>query len=91
MPRRPFPTTTLLGAAALGVLGGWFLAGGYHRRHRRNLFSPRPHRRFAALGWLERRQQPEALPLLRDYLAWESVSALQNRARRLIARLEAAA
>lgn len=91
MPRRPVPTTTFLAAAALGVLGGWLLAGGYDHRHRRNLFSPRPHRRFAALGWLERRQEPEALRLLQDYLAWESVPVLQGRARRLIARLEAAA
>ena len=89
--RSPFPTTTFLGAAAVGVLGGWLLAGGYDHRHRRNLFSPRPHRRFAALGWLERREDPESLPLLLDYLAWEKLPALQGRARRLIVALEAIA
>lgn len=91
MSRRPLLARRFLGAAAAGVLGGWLLAGGYHHRHRRNLFSPRVHRRFAALGWLERREAPEALPLLLDYLAWETVQALQGRARRLIAHLEAAA
>ncbi|MES2303998.1 MAG: hypothetical protein V4558_00725 [Gemmatimonadota bacterium] len=91
MSRRPFPTTTFLGAAAVGVLGGWLLAGGYDHRHRRNLFSDRRHRRFAALGWLERSQEPEALPLLLDYVAWETVPVLQGRARRLIAQLEAIA
>lgn len=89
--RDPFPTTALLGAAIVGALGGWLLASGYDHRHRRNLFSPRKHRRFAALGWLERQQQPEALPLLQDYLAWEPVPALQHRARRLIEKLGAAA
>ena len=54
MSRRPFPTTILLGAATIGAVAGWLLAGGYDHRHRRNLFSPRTHRRFAALGWLER-------------------------------------
>lgn len=91
MSSRPFPTTTLLGAAVLGALGGWVLAEGYDHRHRRNLFSPRRHRRFAALRWLERREEPQTLPVLLDYIAWESVPALQSRARRLIARLEAAA
>ncbi|MEO5800537.1 MAG: hypothetical protein ABIZ70_09580 [Gemmatimonadales bacterium] len=91
MSRRPFPTTTFLGAAVVGVLGGWLLAGGYDHRHRRNLFSPRRHRRFAALGWLERRQEPAALPLLLDYVAWEPVPVLQGRARRLISQLEAIA
>ena len=91
MSRRPFPTTILLSAATIGAVAGWLLAGGYDHRHRRNLFSPRTHRRFAALGWLERQREPEALPLLQDYLAWESVPALQQRARRLINTLETAA
>lgn len=90
MPSRPFPTATFLGAAAVGIVGGWLLAGGYDRSHREDLFSTRRHRRFSALGWLERCQDPEALPLLQDYLAWEPVPALQGRARRLIAQLEAA-
>lgn len=91
MPSRPFPTTTFLGAAVVGLLGGWLLAGGYDHRHRRDLYSPRAYRRFAALGWLERRHDPGSLPLLLDYLAWESVPALQGRARRLILQLEATA
>lgn len=91
MARRPFPTTAFLAAAAVGAVGGWLLARGHDERHREDLFSPVAYRRFAALGWLERQLEPETLPLLQDYLAWERVPALTSRARKLVAALEAVA
>lgn len=82
---------TVLGAAAVGLAGGWLLAQGHDRANRRELFAPAAWRRVAALGWLERHGDATALPLLRDYLAWERQSALRDRARRVIGWLEAGA
>lgn len=82
---------TLLGGAAVGLAGGWLLAHGHDRANRRELFAPSAWRRVAALGWLERHGDATALPILRDYLAWESRAALRHRARRVIGWLEAAA
>jgi len=79
------------GAALVGLVGGWLVARWHDRAHREDLFSPRAHRRFAALGWLWEERDPESLPLLRDYLAWEQVPALRRRARRLLQTLESAA
>jgi hypothetical protein len=87
--RRASTTTLFLGAAAVGLAGGWLLARKWDASHRRDLFSPRAHRRIAALGFLEGELDPDALPLVQDYLMWEPMPALQARARRLAARLEA--
>jgi hypothetical protein len=93
MSRRASVTAmaTLFMAAVAGLAGGWLLARGHHHAHREALFAGSAWRRHAALGWLERHGDSEALPLLRDYLAWERQSALQSRARRVISWLEAAA
>jgi hypothetical protein len=91
MNRRPPAAAIFAGAAILGVAGGWLLAGGYDRSHRHDLFSTRMHRRFAALGWIERRGDLEHVPLLRDYLAWERNPALKQRAQRVIDALAATA
>jgi len=88
MSRRPSVTTVFVGAALAGVAGGWLLARRHDRTHRHNLFSDRAYRRFAALGWIAAEDDPEQLPLLTDYLAWEPVPALRQRARRIIATLE---
>jgi hypothetical protein len=40
------------GSVALGVTAGWLLAQQRLTYHRRDLFSPRPLRRLAALGFL---------------------------------------
>ena len=77
--------------AAIGGVGGWLLAQGHDHANRRELFAGAAWRRNAALGWLERHGTPDALPLLRDYLAWEPQAALRSRARRVIGWLEAAA
>lgn len=76
----------LAAAAALGAL----LVRDQMSRHRRDLFSPHPLRRLAALGYLGGRPASvDAILLLRDFIAWESLPLLRRRATLLLARLEA--
>ncbi len=79
----------LLGVAA-GAALGWVLAEGHLGRHRQDLFSPRPLRRFAALGNLAAEGNVETVRLLRDYLEWERHPVLRRRAAGIVRRLEAA-
>ena len=78
--------------AAVGFVGG-FAAGvllwsrEQHAR-RRDLFSTRPMRRFAALSYLRGQRTPETASLLRDYIRWEQREDLKRRARRLLDRVE---
>ena len=78
----------LLGAAAAVALG-IFLARDQMARHRRDLFSPHPLRRLAALGYLRSHPQADDVPLLRDYVAWEDRPLLRKRATAILAGLEA--
>ena len=79
---------TWFGGAALGgFVAGWALAKQVQHAHRGALFSRNPHRRRAALGWLEGHPAPEAAPLLRDYAAWEPDPALRERADALLRQL----
>ena len=77
---------------AVGFLGG-FAAGGLlwsreqHAR-KRDLFSTRPMRRFAALSYLRGQRTPETASLLRDYIRWEQRDDFKRRARRLLDRVE---
>ena len=79
--------------AAVGFLGGVALGAlvwsVQMRRHRRNLFSARPLRRLAALGYLNGQPSPETARLLRDYVKWESRSVLRRRGERVLRRIEA--
>ena len=75
-------------AAAVGVLAGYTVAKRVQHHHREDLFSARPRRRRAALGWLEGHSSAGAAALLRDYLAWEQEPALQARAEALLRRLQ---
>lgn len=77
----------VLGATALGTVLGWMLAQTHVARHGTDLFSPRPWRRFTALGALAGRATPASVPLLRDYLAWESSPVLRRHGRRLLRHL----
>lgn len=88
MSRRPSATTAFVSAALVGATVGWWYARRHDRVHQRDLFSPRRHRRFAALGWLASHGDPGSLGLLHDYLAWETVPVLRDRARRLATTLE---
>jgi hypothetical protein len=84
-------TGLFVGAAAVGLVGGWLLARRWDASQRRELFSSQAHRRIAALGWLEGELDPATLPLMQDYLAWEPKPALRARGRRLVSALEASA
>ena len=90
MSRGPSGSTLFVGAALLGLAGGWLLAQRHDRIHSEDLFAEAAWKRFAALGWMEREADPASLPLLQDYLAWERTPTLQLRARRLVSVLEAA-
>lgn len=58
-------------------------------RHRRNLFSPSPFRRLAALGHLAGEPATVgAVTLLRDFRAWEGPGLLSSRAGTILARME---
>lgn len=76
------------GGVALGVAAGWVLAQRRLATHRRALFSPRPLRRLAALGYLAGQEDVETVRLLRDYLAWERQPMLRRRAETILRRVE---
>jgi len=76
-------------ATAAGFLAGALLAQRSMGRWRTALFSPRPLRRLAALGYLSGHPGVEAVQVLRDYLAWERHPALRRRAEVIVRRMEA--
>lgn len=77
----------LLGAAAVTALGAW-LARDQMDRHKRDLFSPHPLRRLAALGYLKSHPGVDNVLLLRDYLAWEDRPLLRKRASSILESME---
>ena len=78
-----------LGGLVGGALGGWMLAQRRLTVHQRELFSPRPLRRLAALGFLAGQTGVDTIRLLRDYLAWERTPVLRRRAQAILRGLEA--
>lgn len=80
-----FTILALGAAAALGAL----LVRDQISRHQRELFSPHPLRRLAALGYLGGRPASvDTVLLLRDFMAWEPRPLLRRRAAALLARME---
>ena len=77
----------LLGAVVLGFVGV-YLARDQMARHQRELFSPQPLRRLAALGYLKGQPAVDNVLLLRDYLAWEERPLLRKRAAGILATME---
>ena len=77
-------------AAVTGVVTGWILAQYYLDRHRAALFSQRPRRRHAALGYLAGHPSHDSLRVLRDYLSWEPHPMLRRRATRVVREVEMA-
>lgn len=75
-------------AMGVGVVLGAVLAQRSMGRWRSSLFSARPLRRLAALGYLSGHPGPEAVRVLRDYLAWEEHPALRRRAEAIMRRME---
>ncbi len=86
MSRRP---AYFLAASAAGFLAGAVLAQRSMGRWRSALFSARPLRRLAALGYLSGHPGVEAVQVLRDYLDWEEHPALRRRAESIVRRMEA--
>ena len=79
----------LAGAAAVSALGVLFVRDQMNR-HRRNLFSPRPLNRLAALSYIGKHPDVENAHLLRDYLGWEKEPKLRKRATAILERMERA-
>lgn len=78
----------MLGVSAAGVLAA-LVARDQMSRHSRDLFSPHPLRRLAALGYLAGREASvEAVQVLRDFIAWERRPLLRNRAVQILHRME---
>jgi hypothetical protein len=80
---------TFAGGVAFGAVAGWVIAQRRLESHRRDLFSTRPLRRLAALGFLAGQNGVETVRLLRDYLAWERQPMLRRRAEAIVRRMEA--
>ena len=79
---------TLLAVAAAAALGA-ILVRDQYSRHRRDLFSPHPLRRLAALGYLGSRPATvDLVMLLRDFIAWEPRPLIRRRAAAILTRLE---
>ncbi|MFQ5890910.1 MAG: hypothetical protein ACE5JR_12830 [Gemmatimonadota bacterium] len=76
-----------LGVAALGVIG-LLVARDQMSRHQRDLFSPHPLRRLAALGYLRSHPAVDNVLLLRDYVAWEERPILRRRAAHILTEME---
>ena len=80
----------LLAAAAASVLGVLFVRD-QMSRHRRDLFSSRPLRRLAALGYLAGSEPSvDAVRLLRDYIAWEQQPLIRRQAIQVLNKMERA-
>ena len=89
--RRHHVAATVFGAALVGLAGGVVLSRWLHRVNREELFDRSAWRRMAALGWLERHGTESAVPLVRDYLAWEPQATLRAKASQVLRKLEQAA
>lgn len=85
-------TLKIAGVAVVGALAatvfGVFLARDQMVRHQRDLFSPHPLRRLAALGYLRSHPNVDNVMLLRDFLAWEERPLLRKRAASILDYME---
>ena len=79
-----------IAAAGLITVGGLgvILARDQMSRHQRDLFSPHPLRRLAALGYMRGRPAVDNVLLLRDYLAWEERPMLRKKAAAILGSME---
>lgn len=84
-------TSAFAWSVAAGAIAGFWLARERQHATQRDLFDRSAWRRLGALGWLERTGDTTALPLLRDYLAWEQRPVLRARGERVLRTLERAA
>ena len=82
-------TLKVVVAAVIGFVVGNALAQRTMGLSRAALFSERPRRRLAALGYLSGHPSVASVRVLKDYLAWEEHPALRRRAESLVRRMEA--
>ena len=73
-----------------GAAAGTLVWSRMQRICSRDLFSPHPLKRIAALGFLRGRPTIGTVRLLREYIAWEPRPVLRRRGARLLQRVEAA-
>lgn len=79
---------TVLATAAVGAIAALVIRDQI-TRHRRDLFSPQPLRRLAALTHMNREPASvDAIRLLRDFIAWEPRNLLRKRAKAIVGRME---
>lgn len=71
-----------------GIVAGAIVWSTQIHRSRRELFSPRPWRRLAALGYLGGRPGLDTIRLLTDYVRWEQHGPLRARGERLLKRMQ---
>jgi hypothetical protein len=78
----------MLAAAVASALGVLFVRD-QMSRHRRDLFSSRPLRRLAALGYIAGAPPSvDAIRLLRDYIAWETQPLIRRQAVQVLEKME---
>jgi hypothetical protein len=79
-------------AVTAGFLGGLLLGAAAWstqiHRSRRELFSKRPVKRLAALGYLSGQPGLDTVRILTDYVGWERNPALRRRGERVLRRLQ---
>lgn len=80
-------TATLAGFVG-GVALGLVVWSQQTHRSRRDLFSPQPLRRLAALGHLRGQRSDRTVLLLRDYVRWERLPRLRRRGELILRRME---
>ncbi|HKO15450.1 MAG TPA: hypothetical protein VJU87_04375 [Gemmatimonadaceae bacterium] len=86
--RRAYGAAAPVTAGFLGGLIVGLLAWSTQlRRCRRDLFSRRPIRRLAALGYLGGRPSVETARLLVEYVGWERHPTLRRRGERMLRRM----
>ena len=79
-------TAAFLGGLVLGAM----VWSNQIRRSRRDLFSKRPVRRLAALGYLGGQPGMETTRILTEYVGWEQHPLLRRRAELVLRRIRAA-
>lgn len=87
MTRRTTQIAVLAGFAG-GLAAGLIVWSQQTHRSRRNLFSPHPMRRLAALGYLRGQRSAHTVHLLRDYVRWEKAPRLRRRGELILRRME---
>lgn len=71
-----------------GIVAGIVLWSMQMRRSKRDLFSPSPIKRLAAMGYLGGQPGVESAQLLTEYIRWEQTPVLRKRAERLLKRMQ---